>query len=164
MISDELDDQALNGDGNNDDLTGFFQRLDDPAAPDAGAADFDAFVTAFAGGIDGLWASRMNEVGIVCGPETYRLSAKTFRDAAGQDLGDMAFADYAMAKYGGWWTNKRMPATAGPHPAGHPPPPQGAAWGSGRRSARTGAGSASTTSTAASANGDAPFHVPRFAR
>ena len=113
VISDELDDQALNGDGNNDDLTGFFQRLDDPAAPDAGAADFDAFVTAFAGGIDGLWASRMNEVGIVCGPETYRLSAKTFRDAAGQDLGDMAFADYAMAKYGGWWTNKRMPATAG---------------------------------------------------
>ena len=24
----------------------------------------------------------------------------------------MAFADYAMAKYGGWWTNKRMPAKA----------------------------------------------------
>ena len=54
----------------------------------------------------------MNEVAVVCGPETYRLSAKTFRDVAEKDLGDMAFADYAMAKYGGWWTNKRMPDKA----------------------------------------------------
>lgn len=111
-LSAEVDDQGLNGDGQNDDLTGIFQRLTDPAAPGAEVADFDAFVDAFAGGIDGLWASRMNEVAIVGGVETYQLSAKTFRDATGQDLGDMAFADYAMAKYGGWWTNKRMPAKA----------------------------------------------------
>jgi len=111
-LSDQLDDQAINGDGQAPNLTGILQRLTDPNDPAAGVADFDDFVDAFAGGIDGLWASRMNEVGIVCGPETYRLSAKTFRDAAGQDLGDMAFADYAMAKYGGWWTNKRMPDKA----------------------------------------------------
>ena len=45
-------------------------------------------------------------------PETYRLSLRTFRDAAGQDLGDVSFADYAMQHYGGWWTNKRMPDKA----------------------------------------------------
>ena len=111
-ISSELDDQGLNGDGSNDDLKGLFHALTNPAAPEAGVADFDDFVAAFAGGIEGLFSGRMNEVAIACGPESYRLSAQTFRDAAGQDLGDMAFADYAMAKYGGWWTNSRMPATA----------------------------------------------------
>ena len=69
-------------------------------------------MNAFSGGIDGLWASRMKDVAIVAGPASYRLAAKTFRDAAGQDLGDMAFSDYAMEKYGGFWTNRRMPAAA----------------------------------------------------
>ena len=111
VLSDELDKQAISGDGQAPNLAGILQRLTDPDAPAAGVATFDSFVDAFAGGIDGLWSSRMNEVAIVCGPETYRLSAKTFRDAAGQDMGDIAFADYA-AKFGGWWTNKRMPAKA----------------------------------------------------
>lgn len=111
-LSDELDDQGLNGAGADNDLTGMFHRLTNPSAPAAGVASFDTFVSAFAGGIDGLWASRMNDVAIVAGVDTYALSARTFRDATGQDLGDMAFADYAMAKYGGWWTNKRLPAKA----------------------------------------------------
>ena len=75
-------------------------------------ATFDDFVAAFANGIDGLWALTLMNVGIVAGVDTYRLSAQTFRDAAGQDLGDLSFASYAMDKTGGWWTNKRMPATA----------------------------------------------------
>ena len=111
VLSDELDKAAIAGDGQAPNLTGILQRLTDPSAPAAGVATFDRFVEAFAGGIDGLWASRMNEVAIVAGVDTYALSARTFRDATGQDLGDMAFADYA-SKYGGWWTNKRMPATA----------------------------------------------------
>ena len=112
MLSDELDDQLLNGDGQSDDLTGIFQRLTDPSAPGATVASFDDFVTAFADGIDGLWATMMSEVSIVAGVDTYKLSAKTFRDATGQDLGDISFADYAAAKTAGWWTNKRMPAVA----------------------------------------------------
>ena len=111
-LSDELDDQGLNGAGANNDLTGLFARLMNPTAPGATIASFDDFVAAFAGGVDGLWASRMNEVAIVAGVNTYRLSAQTFRDAAGQDLGDKAFADYAMAMFGGWWTNQRMPDPA----------------------------------------------------
>ena len=108
-LSDALDDQGLTGDGSGADLTGILQRLADPSAPANTVADFDDFVAAFAGGIDGLWASRMSEVGIVVGPETYRLAAQTYRDAAGQDLGSVAFSDYAMEHYGGFWTNKRMP-------------------------------------------------------
>lgn len=116
VLSDELDDQAINGAGGNAgaDLKGIFNALTDPNAPGAGVAKFDDFVNAYAGGIDGLWASRMNEVAIVCGPETYRLSAKAFRDVGSNTghRGDIAFADYAMKHTAGWWTNKRMPNKA----------------------------------------------------
>ena len=111
VLSDELDDQALNGDGSAPSLSGIFKALTDPSAPAAGVAGFDTFVAAFAGGLDGLWASRMSDVGILAGVDTYSLSARTFRDATGQDLGSIAFADYAASKYGGWRTSKRMPAT-----------------------------------------------------
>ena len=111
-LSDELDNQAINGDGNAPNLSGILQRLTDPSAPGAGVATFDDFVTAFADGIEGLWAGTLMDVAICAGVDSYRLSAKTFRDAAGQDLGDMSFASYAMDKTGGWWTNKRMPVKA----------------------------------------------------
>ena len=118
-VSDELDDQMLNGDGSSDDLIGFFERLDDPTAPAAGVVDFDGFIATFAAGIDGLWANTMGEISIVAGPDTYRLSATTFRDRVidtgqrgGVSLGDVSLADYAAAHTAGWWTNKRMPATA----------------------------------------------------
>ena len=117
VLADEIDDQIVNGDGANDDLIGIFQRLTNPAAPAAGVAGFDTFVGVFAAGIDGLWATTMDEVLIVAGPETYRLSATTFRDRVidtgnrgGVSLGDISFADYAKAHSAGWWTNKRMPA------------------------------------------------------
>ena len=111
-LSDALDGQMLNGDGNAPNLAGIFQRLTDPDAPGAAVASFDDFVAAFAGGIDGLWSSRMGEVAIVAGPDSYRLAARTFRDAAGADLGGVAFSDYAAEKFGGFWTNKRMPDAA----------------------------------------------------
>ena len=110
-LSDSLDTQAINGNGSAPNLTGILQRLTDPTDPTA-VADFDAFVELFSGGIDGLWANTVKDVSIVCNPDTYKLSVSTFRDATGQDLGDTAFSDYAMERYGGWWTNKRMPATA----------------------------------------------------
>lgn len=111
-LSDALDTQAINGDGTAPNLKGMFASLTDPTATPSGIADFDDFVDLFAGGIDGLWASMAKEVAIVVNPESYRLAVKTFRDATGQDLGDMSFADYAMDHYGGFWTNKRMPDTA----------------------------------------------------
>ena len=113
VLSDELDDQLLNGDDTNDDLIGFFHRLGVTAAntPGAAVADFDDFVSAFVEGIDGLWSSQTSEVAVVAGVDTYKISAKAFRDIAAADLGSVSFADYAMGKYAGWWTNKRMPAT-----------------------------------------------------
>ena len=111
-LSDALDTQVISGDGQAPNLTGILQRLTDPSAPGATVASFDDFIAAFSSGVDGLWASMANEVGIVCNPATYQLALKTFRDATGADLGEMSFADYAMAHFGGFWTNKRMPDSA----------------------------------------------------
>ena len=110
VLSDALDTQVINGDGTAPNLAGIFSRLTNPSAPAAGVATFDTFVSQFAGGIDGLWSSTIKEVAVVAGVETFQLSAKTFRDIAAADLGSMSLADYAMSHYGGWWTNKRMPA------------------------------------------------------
>ena len=108
VLSDELDRQGLTGAGANNDLVGIFHRLANPSDPSA-VATFDDFVAAFANEVDGLWASTVKDLAAVVGPATYQLAAKTFRDATGQDLGDTAFSDYAAARYGGFWTNKRMP-------------------------------------------------------
>ena len=114
-LSDQLDDQVINGNGTTPNLAGIFQALTDPTAAPTAIADFDAFVAAFAGGIDGLWSGTAKEVAIVAGVETYRLSASTFRDPAtgtAGGRGDKAFSDYAMEHYGGFWTNTRMPDPA----------------------------------------------------
>ena len=110
-LSDALDVQAISGDGVAPNLAGILTRLTTPTDP-TNVVSFDGFVAAFAEGIDGLWASTVKEVAIVAGVDTYKLSARAFRDATGQDLGDMTFASYAETQYGGWWTNKRMPAPA----------------------------------------------------
>ena len=113
-LSDELDDQAINGDGAAPNLTGIIKRLEtiaNPVDPTA-VPTFDTFVAAFADSIDGLWSSTMKEIAIVAGVDTFKLSAKAFRDIAAADLGSISFADYAMMHTGGWWTNKGMPAAA----------------------------------------------------
>ena len=114
-LSDQLDDQAINGNGTAPNLAGIFQALTDPTAAPTAVATFDDFVATFSGGVDGLWANTTREVAIVAGVETYRLSASTFRDPAtgtAGGRGDKAFSDYAMSMYGGWWTNSRMPDPA----------------------------------------------------
>ena len=108
-LSDELDDQAINGAGANDDLNGILMAITNPTDPTT-VADFDAFADAHASGIDGLWAGTLKDVSIVCGPDTMRLAAKTFQSATSYK-GEMSAAAYAMKETGGFQTNKRMPDT-----------------------------------------------------
>ena len=105
-LSDEYDAQCIAGDGSAPNVDGLINQLTDPTNPTG--------VAAFADAIDGLWASKPGEVGILSNVDAYKLSAKKFRDGTGGQsrAGDTAFADYAQAHFGGWWTNKRMPATA----------------------------------------------------
>ena len=109
-MSDELDNQAINGDGAGDNLSGIFAQLTD--AVDATALiDFDGFVGKVADGVEGLWANSVKDIAIIAGPDTYKLSAQTFQTAANYK-GEMSAASYLMDKTGGWRTNKRMPDTA----------------------------------------------------
>ena len=107
-LSDEYDDQAINGDGETPNVTGLVSQLTDPADPTAAAANFAAFLKAAADQIEGLWASMLTDVAIVTNPDAYKLSAQAFR----ANSSDLSFSDYARQALGGWWTNKRMPATA----------------------------------------------------
>ena len=107
VLSDELDKQAINGNGTAPNLTGILARLTDPTNP-TDVAIFDAFAAAHADGIDGLWSNTLKDVAIVCGPATMALSARTFQTATNYK-GELSAAAYAMANTGGWWTNKRMP-------------------------------------------------------
>ena len=107
-LSDEYDDQAINGDGETPNVTGLVHQLTDPADPTAAAANFAAFLKAAADQIEGLWASMLTDVAIVTNPDAYKLSAQAFR----ANSSDLSFSDYARQALGGWWTNKRMPATA----------------------------------------------------
>ncbi len=111
VLSDELDDQAINGDGQAPNLTGIFQRLTDPSAPAAGVATFDTFASQHAGGVDGLWSNTIRDVSIVVGPATYTLASRTFQSATNYK-GELSAAAYAMVNTGGFWTNKRMPDAA----------------------------------------------------
>lgn len=111
VLSDALDNQAINGDGQAPNLTGIFQRLADPTAAPSAVVDFDGFASAHASGIDGLWAGTLKDIGIVCGPATMALAARTFQSAASYK-GEMSAAAYAMGQTGGFWTNRRMPGAA----------------------------------------------------
>lgn len=107
-LSAELDDQAINGNGTAPNLTGIFQRLTAPAAPAANVETWTRFLAIQSGGIDGLWATELAHIGIVCNPETFRLAAATFQ---GTDSEESA-ASYLKRMGGGFWCNARMPDKA----------------------------------------------------
>ena len=118
VVSDALDTQVIGGDGSAPNLNGLIKQLTDPSNPGT-VANFDAFVSAFADAIDGLWAPTMMDLGMVVNVDAYKLAAKSYRDRVidtgnrgGVSLGDKTAADYLRAYTGGFWTNKRMPATA----------------------------------------------------
>ena len=113
-LSDQFDNQAINGGGSAPNLTGIIARLEDinnPTNPSA-TPDFDDFVEAFVNSVDGLWATDESQVAMICGPATYRLAGKAFRDIQAADLGAIAFSDYARQHFGSFTTNKRMPDPA----------------------------------------------------
>ena len=107
-LSDELDDQMLNGAGASADLIGIFERLTDPSAPAVGIETWTRFLAIQSGGIDGLWSSDLSHIGLVVGPETYRLAAATFQ---GTDSEDSA-ASYLKRMGDSFVTNSRIPASA----------------------------------------------------
>ena len=110
-VSDELDDQMLNGDGQGDNISGFFQRLTDPTAPAAGVETWTRFLAIQSGGIEGLWSTELSEIGLLVGPETYRLAAATFQGTDSEESAASYLKRMGSSMYG-FVTNKRMPDSA----------------------------------------------------
>ena len=118
VMSDALDNFAINGTGSGANPGGLLSKLTDPTAVST-VMTFEDVVNSFANAIDGLWASRVSEVMQVVGVDTYKLAAKIFKSAIGTDPStglavapSQTAADWAMASTAGFWTNKRMPAAA----------------------------------------------------
>ena len=111
VVSDALDTQIISGNGTAPNLGGLISQLTAPTSP-TDIATFDMFVGAFAGAIDGLWAPMMADVSMVTNVDAYKLAAKTFRGTAANGGPVETSADYLRKATGGFWTNKRMPATA----------------------------------------------------
>ena len=109
VLSDELDKQAINGNGTAPNLAGIFKRLTDPSAPAAGKVNWVGFASQHAKGVDGLWANTIKDVCVIVNPETYQLAASTFM---GTDGAELSAAAYASMHTGAFFCNKRMPAKA----------------------------------------------------
>ena len=110
-MSDALDAQALTGTGQGANLNGLYTQLTDPADP-SDVVDFDGFVALAAGGIDGgPWAEAMGDVRILCNAETMRKAETTFQSATSYK-GEMSAGAYLRDKTGGFFSSRRMPATA----------------------------------------------------
>ena len=110
VLSDELDDQMLNGDGMNNDLIGIFERLTAASAPDANVETWSRFAAIQASGVEGLWATELADVAMLVNPATYRLGAETFQ--ANEQESSASYLKRTGAPGMGFQTNRRMPDAA----------------------------------------------------
>ena len=109
VLSDELDNQAVNGSGTGDGtFNGLLNILTDPAAPAANAETFARYVAAAAGHVDGLFAVDLSGVRQLVGVNTYAHMAGTFRS----DSDSMTAEAWAMTRTGGVRTSRRIGAPA----------------------------------------------------
>ena len=107
LMSDQMDDQIVNGDGVSPNVNGFLSEL--PAPDDATAqADHAAFVKAFTGGVDGINAYMLSDIRSVIGKATYERMEDVYR---GADTPESAFS-YLSRRAGSIRVSNRMPAVA----------------------------------------------------
>lgn len=110
VLSDQVDNQALNGSGSGDGkINGLLKILGDPSAAEGGKlADWPVFNKSFADAVDGLFA--VNQMGVrgLVGPSTYSLMQTEFR---ANESNESASA-YLDRVAGGVRVSRRFPAVA----------------------------------------------------
>ena len=107
LISDQMDDQILNGDGTAPNVSGFFNALADPTAASA-RATHATFVEAFSDRVDGKHAYSLGDVRAVIGKDTYGRMEASYRST---NADEAAFA-YLSRRAGTIRVSNRMPAKA----------------------------------------------------
>ena len=106
VVSDELNNLIINGSGSDNEPHGFLSRLTDAASPATGIETWSRILKIQSGGIDGLWASELSEIGLLVGVDSYRLAASVFQGADSE----RSAAAYLQQVGGGFVTNSKMPA------------------------------------------------------
>lgn len=109
VLSDALDDQAINGSGSGDGtINGLLNILtpDPPTPPALGTFAFDDYVTAAAAHVDGLFAVDLGGLRQLVGPRTYGHMAGAFRS----NESSMTAEGWLMDRTGGVRTSRRLPA------------------------------------------------------
>ena len=98
VVSDAVDEQAVNGSASGDGtISGLLNRLDDPAAPAANTETFARYNTAALSHIDGQFAVDRTGVRVLAGPHTFRHMGGAFRSSET----DLTALDYLTEKFGG---------------------------------------------------------------
>ena len=110
-LSNEYDNQCINGNGTDPNVSGVFNQLTAPTAPTT-LADFDAFVKAGASMVDGRFADSEANVVLVVGTDTYQLAASTFQSTSTYK-GELSASSYLKTHLRHFSTNSKMPATDG---------------------------------------------------
>ena len=109
VLSDALDNQAINGSGSADGtINGLLNILTDPAAPAANAETFARYVAAAASHVDGLFAVDLGGIRQLVGVATYGHMAAGFR----ADEDSTTAEGWLMDRTGGVRTSRRIAAPA----------------------------------------------------
>ncbi len=114
VISDQMDFQIIQGDAQGASVAGFMSGvahtgIADPAAPGAGAFDYDDFRKAFTDGVDGFYSYMLGDIRAVIGPGTYGRTETRYR---ANNTDDTVYAVMAR-QAGGLRVARRMPASDG---------------------------------------------------
>lgn len=109
VLSNEVDNQALNGSGVGDGtINGLLNILTDPSSPGSGVETYDRFAAAFLSHIDGVFAVDRAGVRMLMGAATYRLAGTLYRASTG----DVSALDHLSLRYGGVRLSNRIAAPA----------------------------------------------------
>ena len=108
VLSNEYDNQCVNGNGTSPNVEGLLDQLNDPTNP-SDTATYDLFVAGAMEGVDGLWAKTLRDVQLIVNPATYQLSGTKFRGNNGLETA----AAHLTSQLGSYMTNSRMPEKSG---------------------------------------------------
>ena len=109
VMSDEMDNQIVNGDGTAPNVPGFYNELT-AAGAEGAATTWSGMLGKYTGLVDGLNAYNMSDIRTVIGKETFGYAETLFRTGA-QDNGPRASAgDYVRGKIGGYSVTSRIAA------------------------------------------------------
>lgn len=108
VMSDQFDDQVLNGDGVAPNLDGLLHELTNPVAPAANAETLPRYATALSSHVDGLHAYSNRDIRALVGVGTYAHMSGVI-----QADGTESAASYVERVYGGLRTTNRIAAAVG---------------------------------------------------